>query len=127
MHHVFGRHASQHAVGQRLDDVLAVLQRSHRQPADRPAIVFVDDHVLGHVDQPSRQVAGVGRLERRVGQPLARAVRGDEVLEHGEALLEVVHHRRLDDLAQATGDLLLRLGHQTAHPGELAHLLAVSA
>src|SRR6185503_2924 len=74
-----------------------------------------------------RQVAGVGRLQGRVGETLARAVRRDEVLENGQSFLEVVDDRRLDDLAHAAGDLLLRLGHQPAHTGELADLLAVTA
>ena len=92
-----------------------------------PQSVLVDDDVLGHVDQTAREVAGVGGLERGVGQTLAGAVRRDEVLEHGEAFLEVVDDRRLDDLAEPAGDLLLRLRHQAAHAGELADLLAVTA
>ena len=40
----------------------------------------------------------------------------DEVLEDGEAFAEVRRDGRLDDRAR-------RLGHQSAHPGELAHLL----
>ena len=100
-------------------------------PTDRPRIVpqsvLVDDHVLRHVHETARQVAGVGGLERRVGQTLAGAVRRDEVLEHGQAFVEVVDDRRLDDLADAAGDLLLRLGHQAAHAGQLADLLAVTA
>ena len=87
---------------------------------DRAAIVFADDHVLRHVDQAAGQVAGVGGLQRRIGQALARAVRGDEVLQHGEAFAEVRRDRRLDDFAR-------RLGHQAAHAGELANLLFRSA
>ena len=49
-------------------------------PSTRAAVVLVDDHVLRDVDETARQVARVGRLERRVGQTLARAVRRDEVL-----------------------------------------------
>ena len=75
-----------------------------------------DDHVLRDVDQPARQVAGVGGLQRGVRQPLARAVRRDEVLLHGEAFTEVGGDRRLDDLAR-------RLGHQPAHAGQLPDLL----
>ena len=127
VHDVFGRDASQHAVRDRLDDVLAVLERADREAADRAAVRLVDDHVLGDVDETPRQVAGIGRLERRVGQALAGAVRRDEVLEHGQPFLEVVDDRRLDDLTQTAGDLLLRLRHQTAHAGELTHLLAVTA
>src|SRR4029077_14409867 len=58
----------------------------------------------------------IGGLERGIGQALARAVRGDEVLQHGEAFAEVGGDGRFDDLAG-------RLGHQTAHTRELANLL----
>jgi hypothetical protein len=87
---------------------------------DRAAVVLGHDDVLRHVDQAAGQVAGVGRLERRIGQALARAVRRDEVLEHGEAFAEVRRDGRLDDFAR-------RLGHQSAHAGELANLLLRSA
>ena len=97
------------------------------EAADGAAVVLVDDHVLRHVHQAARQVAGVGGLERGVGQTLARAVRRDEVLEHGQAFLEVADDGRLDDLAETAGDLLLRLGHQAAHAGQLADLLARTA
>ena len=53
---------------------------------DRAAVDLVDDHVLRDVDETARQVARVGRLERRVGQALARAVRRDEVLQHRRGL-----------------------------------------
>src|SRR3546814_5942317 len=79
------------------------------------AVVLDDDGVLGDVDQTARQVAGVGGLQRGIGQALAGAVGGVEVLQHGEAFLEVRDDRRLDDLAR-------RLGHQAAHAGELLDL-----
>jgi len=47
------------------------------------------DHVLGDIDETSRQVAGVGRAQRRVGEALARAVRRDEVLEYGQASMKL--------------------------------------
>ena len=75
--------------------------------------------VLRDVDEAAGQVAGVRGLERRVGETLARAVRRDEVLEHGQTLAEVRRDRRLDDLAR-------RLRHQAAHAGELADLLRAS-
>ena len=89
-------------------------------PSTVPQSYLGDDHVLGHVDQPPRQVARVGRLQRRVGQALAGAVRRDEVLEHRQAFAEVRLDRRLDDLAR-------RLGHQAAHAGQLADLLLAAA
>src|SRR5262249_55564643 len=80
------------------------------------AIVFGDNDVLRHVHQAARQIAGIGGLERRIGQTLAGAVRGDEVLQHVEAFAEVRGDRGLDDLTR-------RLGHQTGHGGKLADLL----
>ena len=93
---------------------------------DRAAILLGDRDVLRHVHQAARQVAGVGRLERRVGQTLPGAVRRDEVLEHREPFTEVRLDRALDDLADAAGELLLRLGHQAAHAGQLPDLVAAS-
>ena len=70
--------------------------------------------------QAAGEVAGVGRLERGIGQTLAGAVRRDEVLQHVQAFAEVGRDRGFDDLAR-------RLGHQAAHTGELADLLFRSA
>jgi len=57
------------------------------------------DGVLRDVDETTREVTGVRRLERGVGQTLAGAVGRDEVLENREALAEVRGDRGLDDLA----------------------------
>ena len=89
-------------------------------PSLVPQSVFGDDHVLRHVAQAAGQVAGIGRLQRRIGQALARAVRGDEVLQHVQAFAEVGGDGLLDDFARG-------LGHQAAHAGELADLLFRSA
>src|SRR3989449_715618 len=113
---VFRGHPAQDAVPERLDDIAALDQRCRVDVLHRSAVVFADDDVLGDVDEPARQVAGVGRLQRRIGETLAGAVRGREVLQHGEAFAEVRRDRRLDDLARG-------LGHETAHAGQLADLL----
>ena len=76
--------------------------------------------VLRHVGEFARQVAGVGGLERGIGEALSRAVGRAEVLEHAQAFAEVGLDRRLDD---SPG----RLGHQAAHAGELADLLEAAA
>ena len=125
--HVLTGHAAENALAERLDDVLALLECRDLQTQNGPAVLFGDRHVLGDVYQPAGQVAGVGRLERRVGQTLPGAVGRDEVLEHGEPFAEVRLDRALDDLADASGQLLLRLGHQTAHAGELPDLVPAAA
>ena len=51
-------------------------------PLQGPAVPLDDDHVLRHVDELSRQVAGVGRLEGRIGQTLAGPVGRAEVLQN---------------------------------------------
>ena len=79
------------------------------------------------VDEAARQVAGVRGLQRGVGETFAAAVGGDEVLEDRQAFAEVRDDRLLDDFADAAGQLLLRLGHQTAHAGQLPDLLARTA
>ena len=84
------------------------------------AVGLADDDVLRHVDQTAGQVPRVGRTQRGVGQTLAGAVRGDEVLENGQALAEVRLDRAVDDLA-------LRVRHQASHAGQLADLLDVPA
>ncbi len=115
------RDAADDAVAQPLDDLAAGVDDGARLDAvERAAVDLRDDHVLRHVDEPAREVAGVGRLQRRVRQALARAVRRDEVLQHRQAFTEVRRDRRLDDLAR-------RLGHQAAHAGELPDLLLAAA
>ena len=73
------RDAADDAVAQRLDDLAALDDGAGLDAVHRAAVDLVDDHVLRDVDETARQVARVGGLERRVGQALAGAVRGDEV------------------------------------------------
>ena len=100
---------------ERRDDLAAFDDGALDQAAGRAAILLGDDRVLRDVDEAARQIAGIRRLERGVGQALARAVGRVEVLEHGQPFLEVRDDRRLDDLARG-------LGHQAAHAGELLDL-----
>ncbi len=100
--------------------VAPVLEDRHLDVLLRAAVGLADDHVLGDVHQTARQVAGVSGAQRGVGEALSRAVRGDEVLEHRQALHEVGLDRALDDFA-------LRVGHQPAHPRQLADLLERAA
>src|SRR6266480_4230728 len=122
--HLIQRHAAHQALAHRLDDVFALLQGRHLEAEDGAAIFFGDRDVLRHVHQAARQVARVRGLQRRVGEALSRAVGRDEVLEHRQAFAEVRLDRALDDLADAAGQLLLRLRHQAAHAGELPDLVA---
>ena len=108
------------AVAQGLDHLARLDDRADVDAVHGAAVVLGDDHVLADVHQAPRQVAGVRRLQRGVGQALAGAVGGDEVLQHGEAFAEVRGDRVLDDLAGRTR-------HQAAHPGQLADLLLGSA
>ena len=79
---VLERDAAEDAVAERLDDLAGVLELGDADAVERPAVELGDDRVLRDVDEAPREVPGVGRLERRVGEALARAVRRDEVLEH---------------------------------------------
>src|SRR5262249_5160278 len=110
------RNAAHDAVAQRLDFDAGFDDRFDVDTVGGAAVALVDDHVLRDVHEAARQVAGVGGLERGIGQALTRAVGGDEVLQHVEAFAEVRSNGLLDDFAR-------RLGHQTAHAGELANLL----
>jgi hypothetical protein len=78
----------------------------------RSAILFTDDGVLHGVDEAAREVTGFGGLESGVGLTFASTVRGDEELEHREALLEVGLDRKFDGAAGRVGD-------QTLHGAEL--------
>ena len=107
-------------VGQADFDLLAAVDHALGDALGGAAVVRGDHDVLGHVGQFAGQVARVGRLQGRVGQTLAGTVRGTEVFQHGQPLAEIRLDRRLDDLAR-------RLGHQTAHAGQLANLLDAAA
>ena len=114
------RDAADDAVAQRLDDLAGLDDRGDVDAFDGAAVVLGDDDVLRHVDETAGEVAGVGGLQCGIGEALARAVGGDEVLQHGEAFTEVGRDGGLDDFAGG-------LGHQAAHAGELADLLLGTA
>src|SRR5580704_3969508 len=114
------RNAADHAIAERLDFDTGFENRFDEDAVGRAAVELVDDHVLRNIDEAAREVAGIGGLERRVGQTLTGAVRRDEVLQHGEAFAEVGRDRSFDDFARG-------LGHQTAHSGKLTNLLLRSA
>src|SRR5262249_23217371 len=105
---------------ERLDDFAAFDQWRHLDAIERSAVFLGDDRVLRHVDQPPREVAGVGGLERGVREPLARAVRRGEVLADGQTFAKVGGNRSPDYFARG-------LGHQSAQTGQLANLLLGAA
>src|SRR4029453_4927753 len=74
---------------QALVDALAYDVQRQLDELLRLAVVLSDDHVLRDVDETPRQVARVGRAQRRVGPALGGAGRRDEVLEHRQAFHEV--------------------------------------
>ena len=97
------RNAADDAVAQRLDLDPRFDNRLDVNAVVGAAVEFVDDHVLRNVHETARQIAGVGGLQGRVGKTFARAVRGDEVFQHGEAFAEVGSDGRIDDFARGLG------------------------
>ncbi len=116
---LLGRSA-ENAVPEGLDDFATLGERGDLDAVEGAAVMLGDDGILGNIDQTPGEVSGVGRLERSVGQTLAGTVRGNEVLQHRQAFAKVGGDRGFDDLAG-------RLGHQTAHPGQLPDLLGAAA
>ena len=106
-------------VGAPVGGVRARRPRSTR-PSVGAAVVLADDQLLGDVDETTGQVARVGGPQGGVDEALAGARRGDEVLEHLEALTEVRLDRAGDHVAAG-------VGHQAAHAGDLADLHHVPA
>src|SRR5437016_2092704 len=115
-----GGHATRDPLEERLGQRAFLRDVRHPDAARGAAVLGPDDHVLGHVDQPAREITRVRGAQRRVGETLAGAVGRDEVLEHGEPFGEVRLDRKVDDPAG-------RVGHQAAHPGQLPDLLDVPA
>ena len=109
------RHAAEDTVTQWLDDFTAFNQRFHQGAVHGAAIIFDHDQVLRHVDQTARQVTGVSRFQRRIGQTFTSAVGRNEVLQHVQAFAEVRGNRRFDNRT-------IRFRHQTTHTGQLANL-----
>src|SRR5699024_1550099 len=109
--HVLGRH--ERAVLQPLADDL-------RQTTFGAAVIFADDDVLADVHQTAGEVTRVGRSQGGIGQALTRTVRRDEVLDDAETFTEI-------GLNRPRNDFTLRIGHQAAHRGDLAHLHHIAA
>ena len=113
--HVDGGYTAEYELIQRHDHITAFDNRLHNQSALGAAVVIDHDQVLRNVDQPARKITRVGGFQGGIGQTLARAMGGDEVLQHIQSLAEIRRNRRLDDRA-------VRLGHEAAHTRKLADL-----
>src|SRR6185312_10033796 len=107
---VFGRSTAEDAFGQRRHHLTAVDFGLNGDAVFGAAIFSSDDAVVRHVDETAGEITRVRRLERGVGQTLAGAVGGVEVLQHGEPFLEVGKDRRFDDRTVGTR-------HEAAHTG----------
>ena len=110
IHDVYSSHATKDALAQRLDYFTAFNQGFHRVAVRGTAVVFGDNQVLCHVNETTRQVAGVCCLQCRIGQTFTCTVCRDEVLEYVQAFTEVCSDWCLDDGA-------VWLGHEASHPG----------
>src|SRR6185312_11381181 len=109
---VFRGRTAEDALAERRHDLTAVDLGLDGDTLLGAAILGRDDAVVGHVDETAGEIARVRRLARAVGRV--------EVLEHGQAFLEVRQDRRLDDRA-------VRTRHEAAHAGKLLHLLRRAA
>ena len=113
--HVLGNDPSQYAFRQGLDNVTTFDERRHQQPFGGAAILLGDHQILGNVHEPAGQVSRVSGFQRGIGQAFSGAMRGNEVLQYVQAFAEIRGDRRFDDGS-------IRLGHQTAHTGQLTDL-----
>src|SRR6185503_8392548 len=116
---ILERCTADNAVTQRLDFLAAFNNRTGGDSTQRAAVRLADDYVLRYVDQTSRQVTRVGRLECCVGQTLAGAVRRNEVLQHVQTFAEIRLNWGFNDLARRTR-------HQATHTGQLPNLLGAT-
>ena len=92
------------------------------QAAQGPAILFLDDHFLGHIHKFPCEVTRVGCLQGGIRQSLTGPVCGDEILEDIKPFTEVRRNRLLDDLTHASRECLLGFGHEASHSGQLCDL-----
>ncbi len=112
---VFGGATAEDLVRQRRDYIAAIDHGADGNTGLGFAVFGDDDAVLGDVDQAPGQIPRIGGLERRIGQALAGAVGGIEILQNRQPFLEVRNDRGFDDFPG-------RLGHQAAHASQLFHL-----
>ena len=110
--HILCGAAADDALGNRLAG--NIIRTADGQPARGIAVPAIDNHILGDIHQTARQIAGIGRPQRRIRQALARAMRRNEILQRIQALAEMTANRQFNDAPR-------RIGHQAAHPGQLGN------
>ena len=121
MDDVVYRNTTQDTLVEGSNYILVVLQLGANQTTQGAAVLLVDNHVVRDIDQTTRQITGVGRLQRSIRQTFSSTVGRDKVLQHRKTLLEVRQDRVLNDL-RTLSTALLRLRHQTTHTRELTNL-----
>ncbi len=108
-------HTPENAFSQRLADSLRCIFTNPLASVGF-TVNSVDDQILCHIHQPAGEVSSVSRTQRRISQPLARAVSGDEVFQGGQTFAEVGADRQGDDPPR-------RVSHQSTHTSQLADRL----
>ena len=119
---IVDRGTTQQFFAQGDDDVFTFLEGRGGQAAEGAAVLSGDDDIMSHVDQTTGEVTSVSGLKSGIGQTFTGTVGGDEVLQHGKAFFKVRNNGVLNNFV-ASGTCFLRLGHQSAHAGELTNLL----
>ena len=71
---VVDRDTSEDSLGERCDNLVVVLDLTAHEATEGSAVLFADNHVMGHVDKTTGEVSGVGGLQGGVGKTLARTV-----------------------------------------------------
>ena len=110
--HIIGDAAADNALSNRLTG--NIIRTADGQPARSFTIPAIDNHILGDIHQTARQIASIGRPQRRIRQALARAMRRNEKLQRIQALAEMTANRQFNDAPR-------RIGHQAAHPRQLGN------
>ena len=120
MKHIVNRVTPDQPLTERLDRLVAFLDVLDPDPLRRAAVDLADNDLLRNVDQAAGQVPRVRGTQRRIGKPLTRAARRNEVFEHRKPLAEVGFNRDFDGFTR-------RRCHQAAHTRQLADLVDAAA
>ena len=114
--------AAEDSLTQGLHYLVLVLDGGGDKAAEGAAVFLGDNHIVGDIYQTTGQITCIRGLQSGIGQTLTGTVRGDEVLQHRHAFLQVGDDGVLDNLC-AGSTALLGLGHQATHAAELLDLL----